>query len=267
MFNFNIYIKMKEKELAAENVAAENVAEKAVAENVAAETPAENVAAETPAENEFGAAKPAEATSSQENFESSQVFSDESDFKAIADKLRKENPALVRLVTGAIINNVDISTKEGEFGDYRLLTITLNKNVRTFADTGDKDEFGEPVFAETVSNQIWILENQILACMGQAPGTLMKRKAKELKRSTDAKVIDALLGCTINICQLKVAEGEEFKNPFAKRGKTIIIPHNSWYNNVCLFQPSKELVIESKLKLISENGGQIPFSEVMAMLD
>ena len=245
-----------EKELAAEK-AAKNVVEKAV----------EDAASENTTEGEFGATKHAETSSKTEDFESSQVFSDESDFKAIADKLRKENPALVRLVTGAIINNVDISTKEGEFGDYRLLTITLNKNVRSFADTGDKDEFGEPVFAETVSNQIWILENQILACMGQAPGTLMKRKAKELKRSIDAKVIDALLGCTINICQIKVAEGEEYSNPFAKRGRAIVVPHNSWYNNVCLFQPSKELVIESKLKLISENGGQIPFSEVMAMLD
>ena len=194
------------------------------------------------------------------------LYSEDDNYNEIAKSLRKTNPTTVRITDGAVINDVSIKNNEGKNGNYRSVVLTLSKNVKSFAATpGVTDEFGNTVFEEGVSNQIFILENQILACMGQNKNPLIKSKAKELGRSKDEDVINALLGCKVNICQIRVNENDVFVNPFSRNAKPYRVRHNSWYSYVCLFVPSKDLELELELKQLTQAGGQISFSDFMLL--
>ena len=194
-----------------------------------------------------------------------EYYSEDDNFNEIAKSLRKANPETVRITDGAVINDVSIKNYEGKYGNYRYVVLTLSKKVKSFASTPDAtDEFGNPVYAEGVSNQIFILENQILACMGQNNDVLVKSKAKDLRKSKDEDVINTLLGCVVNVCQIRVNENDVFLNPFSRNAKPYRVQHNSWYSYVCLILPSKDLELELALNHFTQEGGQLSFSDFMS---
>ena len=70
-----------------------------------------------------------------------------------------------------------------------------------------------------------------------------------------------LLGCVVNVCQIRVNENDVFVNPFSRNAKPYRVKHNNWYSYVCLYVPSRDLEIELAMKLVKQSGGQISFSE------
>ena len=192
-------------------------------------------------------------------------YDEKADFKATALALRKANPDTVRITDSAIINDVTISSREGDFGEYRMYVLTLNKKVKGFVAKPDLvDELGNQIYTEGVTTQIFIPENQFLACMRQHKDTLVQRLSKELRISDETKVVTALLGCEIGICQQQVVAGDEYTSPFTKNPRTVVVPNNSYYNTVITFQPSKDLRLELDLKQFSDAGHHLSFAEFLA---
>lgn len=197
-----------------------------------------------------------------------EVFSADDNFYATAMMLRKSNPRKYRIIPGLKVNNATVNENEGAYGTYRTLVLTLDKKIPAMQSAGE----GVP-YVLGMSNQVWILESQLLAAVGQVESDTIKRYAKTMKNMTNDELARVLIGLVIDVCSIHVTPVDEatgevntYANPFSRNAVEREIARESYYNNVVKVYKTATLFNDAAISAATNAGISLSFQDFLSIL-